>query len=373
MRGRRFVTWGVMAACVAGGATLVGARQGVGQTPSPFPLSTTIRERGSSLTGAYEGWYYGKDGATYALVGYFNRNTKQEFDILPGPNNRIEPGGPDQGQPTHFLPGRQWGVFSVKLPKDLGNKRLTWTLIANGLTNAITLHTQADYIVEPYMDAANKNTPPVIKFEPTGATFTGPPVGIAAKYTATVATPLALTAWLADEGPKINVPEGRGRGGRGRGDAASAGAGAAGRGAATEPDAAGRGAAAEPASAGRGATTAEPDATGRGRAAGRGDAPAQGRGRGGRGAAGFEFTPPPPIAITWTKFRGPGDVKFDAVKPKIDLNDAGKATTNATFAAPGEYILRLEANDSTGSGGGGFQCCWSTAHVAVSVKAAGTR
>ena len=40
--------------------------------------------------------------------------------------------------------------FSVKLPKDLGTKKLTWTIVANGFTNAITLHTQADYIVEPH-------------------------------------------------------------------------------------------------------------------------------------------------------------------------------------------------------------------------------
>src|SRR6266542_3658512 len=99
MRARRCVTWGVMTACVATAATLAGAggQQGVGQTPSPLPLSQTIRERGTSVTGAYEGWFYGKDGSTYALVGYFNRNTKQEFEITVVPNNRIEPGGADQG------------------------------------------------------------------------------------------------------------------------------------------------------------------------------------------------------------------------------------------------------------------------------------
>ena len=42
----------------------------------------------------------------------------QELDIPIGPNNRIEPGGPDMGQPTHFLPGRQWGMFTVPVPKD---------------------------------------------------------------------------------------------------------------------------------------------------------------------------------------------------------------------------------------------------------------
>ena len=346
MRGRRMVIWGVMAACAAAGAPRIGAGgQGVGQTPGGLPLSQSIRERGSSLTGAFEGWYYGKDGATYALVGYFNRNTKQEFEIPVGPNNRIEPGGPDMGQPTHFNTGRQWGVFAVKLPKDIGNKRLTWTLVANGFTNAITLHTQADYIVEPYEDAANKNTPPVIKFEANGAAFTGPPAAIATKYSATVATPLALTTWVTDAGPKINIPE-TPRGGRGRG----------------------RGT--ETATAGRGA--AEPAAPASGAAAGRGAAP-QGRGAAGGRGAGAEFTPPPRIAVTWTKFRGPGDVKFDNAKPPIDAADAGKATTNATFAAPGDYILRVEGNDSTGSGGGGFQCCWTNVHVAVNVKAAGTR
>jgi hypothetical protein len=76
------------------------------------------------------------------------------------------------------------------------------------------------------------------------------------------------------------------------------------------------------------------------------------------------------MAVTWTKFRGPGDVKFDNNKPSIDRAADGKTVTNATFGAPGDYILRVEGNDSTGSGGGGFQCCWSNAHVSVSVKPA---
>jgi DNA-binding beta-propeller fold protein YncE len=48
----------------------------------------------------------------------------------------------------------------------------------------------------------------------------------------------------------------------------------------------------------------------------------------------------------------------------------GKASTTATFSVPGEYILRLQANDSSGDGGGGFQCCWTNVLVAVSVKGA---
>jgi hypothetical protein len=87
-----------------------------------------------------------------------------------------------------------------------------------------------------------------------------------------------------------------------------------------------------------------------------------------RGAAPEGFTPPPAMALTWTKFRGPGDVTFDKNKPAIDRAAEGKAVTNATFSAPGDYILRVEGNDSTGVGGGGFQCCWTNAHVAVTVK-----
>ena len=103
--------------CGGASALLIAGQQGQGQTPSPFPLSNPIRERGSSVTGAYEGWYRNKDGTVTVLVGYFNRNTKQELDIPIGPDNRIEPGGPDRGQPTHFLTGRQWGVFTFKAPR----------------------------------------------------------------------------------------------------------------------------------------------------------------------------------------------------------------------------------------------------------------
>jgi hypothetical protein len=32
------------------------------------------------------------------------------------------------------------------------------------------------------------------------------------------------------------------------------------------------------------------------------------------------------------------------------------------------YIVRVQANDESGEGGGGFQCCWTNAHVKVTVK-----
>jgi hypothetical protein len=46
----------------------------------------------------------------------------------------------------------------------------------------------------------------------------------------------------------------------------------------------------------------------------------------------------------------------------------GKATTSASFDEPGEYVLHVVANDWSGEGGRGFQCCWSNAQMNVSVK-----
>jgi hypothetical protein len=289
----------VFVVLLVAGAWLRAGQQGQGQTPSPLPLSNPIRERGSSVTGAYEGWYRNKDGSLSVLVGYFNRNTKQELDIPVGPNNRIEPGGPDQGQPTHFLTGRQWGVFTFKAPVDFATTKLTWRLVANGQTNTITLHMRPEWVVEPFEDVASRNTPPVIKMQPTGPGFGGPPSGFAATYVARVATPLMLTAWVTDEAAKLNVANAQ--------------------------------------------LTI-------GRASGPGGAPASS-----------------PVSVVWSQFRGPGAVKFDTAKPPVNQAEGGKVTASATFDVAGDYVLRLQANDQSGDGGGGFQCCWTNVLVGVTV------
>ena len=118
-----------------------------------------LRDRGQSVTGAFEGWFANPDGSFSILVGYMNRNLKEELDIPIGPDNRIEPGGPDMGQPTHFLPRRGWGVFTITVPKDFGAKKLTWTLTANGVTTVVPLNLEGLWELAPFKDATN-NTPP---------------------------------------------------------------------------------------------------------------------------------------------------------------------------------------------------------------------
>jgi hypothetical protein len=280
--------------CAAG--VLAGGVLLSGQVQPPEPR----RQFGASVTGAFEGWFYNPDGSRAFLVGYYNRNSQQEIDVPIGPNNRIEPGGPDMGQPTHFLPGRQWGIFTVPAPKDFKPQdSYTWTIVANGQSMSIPLRLNADYVMSPFREIAVGNTPPVIRFEQNGKGQQGPLASLvtAPVRTASVSAPLALTVWAADD---MKYTSGTGA----------------------------------PMPAAR-----------------------------------------QPVTLSLSKYRGPGAVTFDKAKPAVEKLPAsegsspftGRATANAKFSAPGDYVLHIIANDYSGDGGGGFGCCWTTAVVKVSV------
>ena len=130
-------------------------------------------------------------------------------DIPIGPENSIEPGGPDFGQPTHFLTGRQYGMFAITVPKDFGNKKLTWTIVANGHKTSVQFWLNPQYWIDYYKNLANGNEPPRIKFGPTGTEYIGPPKEkTVATLSATVGQPLDLTAWAADQPPTITFESG---------------------------------------------------------------------------------------------------------------------------------------------------------------------
>jgi len=180
------------AAIAVAGGVLLSAQQLPSEPPKQF---------GTSITGAFEGWFDNPDGSHSLLVGYMNRNRAQELDIPIGPNNLIEPGGPDRGQPTHFLPGRQWGMFVVTVPKEFNaQQRLTWTLVANGQTTSIPLRLHRDYVLSPFVDVSG-NTPAVVRFEEHGPTMQGP-IGTVEKAiarTTSLSAPLSLTLWVTDD------------------------------------------------------------------------------------------------------------------------------------------------------------------------------
>lgn len=94
---------------------------------------------------AYEGWMQRDDGSYDLMFGYMNDNWMEETDVPVGPNNSIEPGGPDQGQPTRFYPRRNRFVFTVHVPKDFGDKEVIWTLTAHGKTTKAYATLRTDY------------------------------------------------------------------------------------------------------------------------------------------------------------------------------------------------------------------------------------
>ena len=294
-------------------------QSGVGQTPSSLPLTASVRERGSSVTPAFEGWYFDKDGSVRLLVGYFNRNTKQEFDIPVGPNNRIEPGRPIRGSRRISAPGAQLGRLFDQRPERFRRQEADLDDCRQRLHQRDHAPHQA-----PTTSSSRSRTPRTrtrrrrSSSRRTATSSPGRRKTSPQTYTATVGMPLPMTRV----------------GDRRRAEDQRAGAGArpwtrARRGAA----AARRGDAARPwrRPAGRGAARA--------------------RRRGAR-AARRRFQPPPPLAINWSKFRGPGDVKFDNARPSIDRAErqghetrpfprpastscASKATTRQARAAAG--------------------------------------
>ena len=288
----------VLALALAAGAVALSAQQ------APILPSEPPRGFGTSVTGSYEGWFDNADGSHTFLVGYMNRNRQREIDIPIGPNNRIEPGGPDLGQPTHFMPGRKIGMFTVTVPKEFKpDQRLTWTLTVNGQTMSIPLKMNVDYNVSPLKiqhTATITNTPPAIRLDEKGAPIQGPlatALKPAATRTASISTPLALDIWADDDATFSTGP---------------------------------------------------------------GTAPR---------------TPPPPVSVTWTQFRGVGKVTFEKEKPEMQKLAGGnigepfrgKYSTTAKFSEPGDYMLHVTANDYSGDGGGGEVCCWTTAIVKVTV------
>lgn len=269
--------------------------------------SVPPKQFGGSVTAAFEGWYDNPDGTHSFLIGYFSRNTEAEVDVPIGPSNHFEPGNPDMGQPTHFLPGRRFGMFTFTMPKEFTKEqKIRWVLTANGVTTNVPFYMSPDYNVSPFKSSEESagggyNLPPVLRFSEPRTTFAGPaanPVRAIAR-TATVATPMTLDLW-ADDDAKYST--------------------------------------------GANAPMRNPPP------------PVSVIISKYRGPGELTFGDARP-KMEGSKGGKPGEPY------------TGKATTTVKFSQPGEYMLHVTANDYSGNGGGGSVCCWTTAIVKVVVRA----
>jgi hypothetical protein len=167
----------------------------LGQPPAPTYIPQTKFATGQDVQPVYEGWIRSSDGTFTMVFGYFNRNYKEEIVIPAGPDNKIEPGEPDRGQPTYFLPRRQSFLFRVPVPKDWGEKELIWTITAHGRTQKAygSLLPQEEITERMIMTRGNlnpgeddPNRPPSISIEPV--------------LHAAVSNTVSLTALVTDDG-----------------------------------------------------------------------------------------------------------------------------------------------------------------------------
>ena len=175
------------------------------QTIQPAPIP---HDSGQGVAPAFEGWYRNADGTFTLSFGYFNRNYREALDVPVGPNNSFEPAPADLGQPTHFLPRRQTGMFTVVVPKDFGTQKLTWTIVAHGQTNSVPGHLRPEWEIDALKESTSGNTPPVIRFEADGKTGQGP-AGTTATASAHVGKPATLTVWATDDNVRKRENEGR--------------------------------------------------------------------------------------------------------------------------------------------------------------------
>jgi hypothetical protein len=163
-----------------------------------------------NITPVYEGWLPNDDGSFELVFGYMNREWEEETTIPLGPQNLMEPGGPDRGQPTNFFPRRNRFVFKVHVPKDFGTKEVVWTITSKGRTEKAYGTLKNDYVLDDTVIMSNigaggalSTTPDMVGNKPPVLAFEG-----AKSRTARVGERVALSAVATDDGKpnKRNMP-----------------------------------------------------------------------------------------------------------------------------------------------------------------------
>jgi hypothetical protein len=245
---------------------------------------------GQTIQPFFEGWAHNPDGSFEMHFGYLNRNYVEELHVPIGADNRIEPAGPDRGQPSYFYPRVNDRVFSITVPADWGDRRLVWQLTLREETYRAEGWLQPEWEIAAASAsrfAAAEGAPP----------NQSPTLAVEAARTVAVTDTLMMTATVTDDG----LPEPRQRGGGG---------------ANTPPSFAG-----QPEGPTLPLNVPQVQTSARKR-------PIR--------------TRVERVNVTWTQLRGPVGVTVEAQDDSPD----GVAAVTATFESPGEYLFRVQASDN---------------------------
>jgi len=283
------------ALALAGALALVAARSGVLDAQlTPFNVKYNS---GQNVQPVFEGWLRNADGTVTMHFGYLNRNYVEELHVPIGPNNQIEPGGPDRGQPTYFYTRLNRYAFSVTVPKDWDKSReVVWTLSVNGRTDKAHGFLQPDWEIDQGVILSNT----VLTARGRGAGNQAPVLKVDAIPSLMTAAPATLTALVTDDGlPKPGATTRR-----------------------------------------RSATGQETPPTLQNMPEAPVNVPDVKRST----ELGRRNSPPQGLSVSWIVWRGPAGVVFEPAL-HAPVKD-GKAVTTATFQKPGEYVLRVSATDT---------------------------
>ena len=275
-------------------------------------LNSPLPGSGNPVIPWFEGWYDNGDGTFTLSFGYLNRNARDVVEIPHGERNRLEPAEFDGRQPTHFLPSRNRGVFAVTIPESRRDLDVWWYLTdAQGNEYKVPGRARATGYQLDWLPRPHGSLPPRMWFTNEREAGRGPEGVFAPEtLTARVGQPLELAVQVRDESVRD----------------------------ATDP----------------------------------------------------RFRNGIPVNIAWSKYQGPpGAVTFTrhpshpetqrptargrgSPPPGPDAvalpQGGGTARVIATFEAPGDYILRAEANNWGAPDSQSVdQCCWSNAYVRVRV------
>ncbi|MEQ8954877.1 MAG: hypothetical protein RL120_12160, partial [Gammaproteobacteria bacterium] len=179
-----------------------------------YPLATRGAS-GEAVAPMFNGWIRNDDGSVTMIFGFANQNREAAVDVPLGPNNKIEPVQFDGVQPTHFpvyqRPGfvglQERGAFAIRVPADMADTEVVWTLNSGGKSYSVPGRTTSTAYEMSDGEAALGSLKPAIRFTMNGPETTSP-VGIyGARITSKVGDPVTLTAYVQDRGNRADYEE----------------------------------------------------------------------------------------------------------------------------------------------------------------------